>query len=913
MVLIGLFTLVNLLLWTTPAAAIPVAFVAGALGLAATGWAAAAITFALNFLLAAALSFVAQSLLKPAVPSAKAAGTSSDATDNKITVRQAAAPRQIIYGKMRVGGVYAFLHSTDDGAGTTNDHLHLIVQVAGHEIQSFEEIWINDEAYSVADDLDANGFIVKSGSKYVSPYVRFKFHTGSATQTADAGLIAAASGVWTSTDRLQGIAYVYVRLKWNATVFGGGVPNISCVIKGKKDIYDPRTGSTGYSNNSALVLANYLCDATYGLPVTYATGIDESALIAAANACDENVSLTAGGTEKRYATDGLLTSDAPPQDIIGKLLAAMHGKAPYDGERWKIMAGVYQTPALTFTDDDLRAGPKIQTVTSRRDLFNAVKGTYTGATPAVGASGVAATRNNYQVVDFPPIASAAYAALDGQTIYKDVALPLTTSVTRAQRIAKIDLLMARQQIVATMPCKLGAWRCQAGDTILWSSDRYGWSSKPFEVAEVKFTVDPQTGALGVDLVLRETSSTVYDWSTDEESTRDPAPDTNLPDVFNVGPASNLAVVEQVYSTRDGGGVKAKATLAWTASNDSFVQSGGSYRPSWRSSGASDWIYLSTTTALSADILDIDPGTYNFRVEAINWAGTASDPISVTQAIAGLSAAPAAPSGFTVNASGGLAVARWVQSPDLDVREGGSIVFRHSALTTGATWADGTTIAEPLAGNSSLAVLPLKSGTYMAKFVDSSGIWSEMASFVQTQASVHTFSTLAGGSLVEDPGFAGTKTNCFVEDGELKLGGDGEFDDVPDVDAMVLWDYTGGVATGGSYAFATAMDLGSVKRCRLTAAIGAQIRDVFDDFDSRLGEVDDWPSWDGTMSGNEADAILMVRSTTGDPAGAPTWSGWQRLDSADFQARGFQFRLDLASTDSSYNIAISALDVVAEGI
>jgi len=892
----------------TPAEAIPVAFVATALGLSLTGWAAAAITFALNFVLAAALSFVAQALFKPSVPSTKAPGAADQASvDNKITVRQSAASRQIVYGEMRIGGIYAFIHSTD-----SNNHLHVVVMVAGHEIDSFQEVWVNDAAYSVEDDLDDDGFISKAGDKFGTK-LRFKFHLGAADQAADADLIAeCGSDAWSTTDRLRGIAYAYVRLVWNADTFGGGVPNLSFVVRGKNDIYDPRDESTDYSANSALCLANYLCDATYGIPVDYDTGIDEAALIAAANICDEEITLAGGGSEVRYRTDGVMTSDAQPQEIIGKLLGAMHGKAPYDGERWKIMAGAYATPSLTFTDDDLRAGPKIQTITSRKDLFNAVKGTYIGASPPAGDDSDA-PRNNYQVIDFPPVVSDTYRDQDGQRLWKDISLPLTTSATRAQRIAKIDLLKARQQIVATMPCKLSVWRCQAGDTVLWTSERYGWTAKPFEVASAKFSVDDNPPTLGVDLVLRETAASVYDWSSSEESAVDPAPNTNFPDVFNVLPASNLTVTELLYSTRDGGGVKAKARLSWTASADAFVTSGGAYRAAWRLSGTSVWTYLPPTAALFADVLDIDPGIYDFRLEAVNWAGTLSDPLTVTQSIAGLSAAPSPLTGFTVNASGGLAIARYNLSPDLDVREGGSIVFRHSALATGATWADGTTISEPLSGNSSMAVLPLKAGTYMAKCVDSSGIWSGMASFVQTQASVLSFSTLSGGTLVEDPVFGGTKSGCFVSEGELLLGAAGEFDDVPDVDALLLWDYTGGVASTGSYLFSAPMDLGSVKKCRLTSAMRARVENIYDDFDSRTGEVDDWPDWDGAMTGNEADAVLMVRSTTGNPAGSPTWSDWQRLDSADFVARGFQFRLDLSSTDVSFNIAISSLAVVAEGI
>lgn len=908
MILIGIFTLV-LLLIATPAEAIPVAFVAGALGLAATGWAAAAITFALNFVLAAALSFVAQALFKPSVPSAKAPGTPDQASvDNKITVRQAAAPRQLVYGEMRIGGIYAFIHSTDH-----NNLLHVVVMVAGHEIDSFQEVWINDAAYSVEDDLDGSGFIADTADKFHNK-IRFKFHLGAADQAADDDLIAeCGSDVWSSTDRLLGVAYAYVRLKWDATVFGGGIPNLSFVVRGKNDIYDPRDDSTGYSANSALVLANYLCDETYGIPVDYDTGIDEAGLIAAANICDESVATADGNHEARYRTDGLVTCDAQPQEIIGKLLGAMHGKAPYDGERWKIMAGAYATPSLTFTDDDLRAGPKIQTITSRKDLFNAVKGTYIGATPPPGDDSDA-PRNNYQVVDFPPVVSDTYRTLDGQRLWKDISLPLTTSASRAQRIAKIDLLKARQQIVATMPCKLSVWRCQAGDTVLWTSERYGWTAKPFEVASAKFIVDGNPPTLGVDLVLRETDSSVYDWSSSEETAFDPAPNTNFPQVFNVGAASNFRVTESLYTARDGGGVKAKVTLAWDASPDAFVTSGGGYRPAWRVSGASDWTYLAATSALSTEIVDIAPGTYEFQVEAINWAGNASTAVGFLKPIAGLGAAPSPPENFTVAAMESFALARCSLSPDLDVRQGGTIVFRHAAATTGATWETATSLCDPLPANSGAWALPLKSGTYLAKYYDSSGTPSATAgSFVAAQSSAHDFVPLAGGSVVEDPGFSGAKSGCFVDAGVLKLGGSGLISEIPLLSAVPSIAYFGGVEAEGTYDFASVMDLGSVKRCRLTSTAHSTVFNAVDRISRRTTPISTWPRVGGTATGDEADSYLLVASTQDDPAGAPTWTDWQRLDAATFSARGFKFRRVLVSLDPNYSIQISADDVVAEGV
>ena len=844
-------------------------------------------------LVSAALSFVAQALLRPPqVQPSQQAQSSAPTIDNKITVRQATAPRQIVYGETRGGGVYALVHTTDN-----NTWLHLVICCAGHEIEEFTEIWFNDEAVTLS------GRTVVSG-KFANK-AHINKHLGASDQAADATLIAESAGAWSTSDRLRGIAYLYVRLDWDATVYAAGIPNITAVMKGKNDVYDPRDDSTGWSSNSALCVANYLCDTRYGVPVDYATGIDETALIAAANSCDENVTLAAGGTEKRYSTDGGLLSSSQPQEILGRLLGAMHGRAPYDGDRWRILAGVYQTPALTFTDDDLRQGTrKVQTLTSRRDLFNAVKGTFVGPD------------NNWQEADFPPVKSATYAAQDGQEIFKDIALPLTRSSSRAQRIAKIDLLRARQQIVAQFACKLTVWRAQAGDTVYWTSDRYGWTAKAFEIKRARFATDSQdkNPTLGVDLELIETAATDYDWSTDQESTVDPAPNTDFPNARDALPPSNLTATESLYSTRDGGGVKAKVRLAWDASPDAFVTSGGGYRVSYKLAADSDYIPVGTSPTLFCEILDVAAGLYDFRVEAINWAGNPSDPLDLQQSIAGLSAPPAAPVNFTVAALESFALARCTIPTELDVLQGGYVVFKHAAVTTGATWATALTLADPLPAASGAWSLPLKTGTYLLEIYDSSGIPSgSPASFVVDQASAHNFVALSGGLVTEDPGFAGTKTSVGVVGGELVLAGAGLISAIPLISGVRSIAYFGGVVESGTYDYATKMDLGSVKRHRLTNDVAARIFSALDRITLREGDVSTWARISSGVTGAEADSYLLVASTADDPAGAPTWTDWQRLDSATFNCRGHKFRRVLETRDSSANVAISADSVIAEGV
>lgn len=113
-------------------------------------------------------------------------------------------------------------------------------------------------------------------------------------------------------------------------------------------------------------------------------------------------------------------------------------------------------------------------------------------------------------------------------------------------------------------------------------------------------------------------------------------------------------------------------------------------------------------------------------------------------------------------------------------------------------------------------------------------------------------------------------------------------------------------------FSGGMDLGTVQRVRLTPRLLASVVNTLDQVDSRTAPVDDWADWDGAVGG-EADAWVEVRETPDNPAGTPTWSAWKRLDQGEFQARAFQFRVQLRSADPAFNIHITELSVAADKV
>jgi hypothetical protein len=192
------------------------------------------------------------------------------------------------------------------------------------------------------------------------------------------------------------------------------------------------------------------------------------------------------------------------------------------------------------------------------------------------------------------------------------------------------------------------------------------------------------------------------------------------------------------------------------------------------------------------------------------------------------------------------------------------------------------------------VLPLKPGTYLARVYDVDGTPSEEVTTVTTkQASVHEFVNL--DSLDEDPAWLGTHDNTEEDTGALKL---------TEGSPRVLT---------GTYEFAQGFNVLTVQRVRLTTRLSVAAYSISDEIDDRMDPIDSWEDFDGTLQAG-ADAQVFVRHTDDDPDASPVaWSAWERLDSAEFESTGFQFKMVLTSDSNDYNIAVSELGVDAEQI
>lgn len=141
--------------------------------------------------------------------------------------------------------------------------------------------------------------------------VRVQKHLGTAAQTADAYLTSVVPSQWTANHRLRGIAYVVVTLDLEEPRFQGGPPQMTFDVSGKL-LYDPRTATTAWSNNPALVARDWLTSA-WGYEVDATDDINDTACIAAANACEVRqlaATHTHWGTFTASAADDTVTFGA---------------------------------------------------------------------------------------------------------------------------------------------------------------------------------------------------------------------------------------------------------------------------------------------------------------------------------------------------------------------------------------------------------------------------------------------------------------------------------------------------------------------------------------------------------------------------------------------------------------------------
>lgn len=493
------------------------------------------------------------------------------------------APIPVIYGARRVGGPWA-LPPTVSGSGNT--YLNMIVVLSEGEIEAIDTVYLDG--------------VASTDSKFTG-LVTIEKYLGTDGQAASAALIAELPALWTTDHRLAGVAYIYVRLKYSSTVWHN-VPTITADVRGRK-VYDPRTTLTAYSVNPALLVRDYLTNTRYGRAVP-SSAIDDATFIAVANHNEEIVAIP-GGTQVRYQAAGLVNPDDAMIGTLTSMLTACRGTLVFSGGKFKLIQDKAATSVFDFTADNI-VGEWSVRLPGKREKMNRVRARFFNP-------------NKEWQPDLAIQESTTYRTEDNDLVLeRDVDLPFTADLYRAQQIAQIELKQSRIGIVCRFTSTIAATEVEVGDVVTITHDTPGWSAKLFRITDIELRQDDE-----VAITAREYDAGVY--SLDNLATWTPPAETTLPDIFTVVAPSGIVVASGTdHLLRMGDGtIVSRMHVSWDAPADAFVvQTELQVKPATAATWAESILADADSLEAYASVVK-DGVSYNLRLRHINAAGVKS--------------------------------------------------------------------------------------------------------------------------------------------------------------------------------------------------------------------------------------------------------------------------------------------------
>lgn len=428
-------------------------------------------------------------------------GAYRDTSERKQVLRAAASPKTVVYGRTVSAGTL-FFSEEEKGDQTDGEWLHLAITMAGHPLSGVGTIYLGD------DDIGS-----------YPDNATYEVHND--RQTADPFMLQNCPS-WKEDMIGMGISWLRVSLKFNAEKFPSGIPNIKVEKMGRK-VYDPRTGSTEYSNNLALCVLDYYRNY---LKVPDAD-INWDQFQEAANICDETVTNGDGTTEKRYTINGEFDLSENKASILEAMLAAGAGEPTYIAGKHGILVGAYYGPATeVITESQLAGDIEIMPEVSQSERVNTINGTFIDP------------KQTYAEADFPAVSVSEWVAEDGVEISQDLKLRFVTSEFQAQRLADIKLKRTRISRTMNLTLNLSGYRYRPGMYVKVNFPSLGIINVEMRVTDWKFGVQN-----GVQITLKQETADVWGDAIGKPIERPPF--TQLPSGGVAQPQNLKYTVEEI--------------------------------------------------------------------------------------------------------------------------------------------------------------------------------------------------------------------------------------------------------------------------------------------------------------------------------------------------------------------------------
>ncbi len=487
---------------------------------------------------------------------------------------------------------------------------------------------------------------------------RVRRYTGAPGQNLYPDLVALVGAAVGPSDRFEGFAALLVTLEYDQEAYPTGVPSISAVMRGAR-VYDPRTATTAWTQNPALIARDWSLFA-YGGGCTSAE-LNEPSFTAAANACDVSTSfaLPSGGPVvlPLYQCGIVVPLDAAPDEALSEICESMAGQWGWGSGRLSVRAGVYRAPVATITEDWLSGADPIRVTpgVGQGEAINVMRPTFADAA------------QGYVQTPGPEVRADAYVAADGRELVNELQLGGVTQSVHAQHVCGVLLREARESLTVELPCNLRAYALELFDVVSVTLPRFGWAAKLFEVVGWRFSL---TG--GIVLTLRETAAAIYtpDAVFDVLGT---SPNTSLPRPALPPAITGLAATSGGTAQVDGSSL-ARIRVTWDAVASEAVRQSGSIELQvaevYPGLPAGDWPTSAPVAgrALSADVFGQRIGRLvAIRARAVNTLGMRGPWRQITHLVSGRRAPVVWRTGAAPGGSSAQDGDEWVDTADQNRR------------------------------------------------------------------------------------------------------------------------------------------------------------------------------------------------------------------------------------------------------
>ena len=815
----------------------------------------------------------------------------------------------VIYGERMVGGTRIFLRSS----GSSNRYLYMALALCEGEINSIEQIFIDDKLVTWSGSLndgvirdvnssDANFYMGVHGSQVtVQPFF------GTDNQVASS-LLTPLSG-WGSNHRLRGICYLAFRFTWNQDVFSG-VPQVKVRLKGKKIVTLNSSlieSSPTYSTNPAFCILDYLRNTRYGKGLA-TTDIDLQSFYDASVVCETQVTPYSGGSDINiFDTNYALDTGRKIIENLRELIKGCRGYLPYTQGKYKLIIETTGTASITLTEDNILGGYVLSSP-DKNSKFNRTIVSFIN--PA----------RNFQVdeVQYPPIDDsglpsaeqhATMKAEDGGVLLEGrFEFPTLTSPYQAEEMAEIILRRSREALALQITVDFNAYDLLVGELVNITHSSLGFSNKTFRVLSITFNED-----YTVSLNLIEYQASHYTWASKTQVTSTPT--TTLPDPFTT---INLTTVVGFINLSDtivaynDGVIITKLLIDILPLDQSFSFDPETGLLTDPPDAFFDYfeVEISEDNTLYSEVgsgkqsrfevLNVKDDTlYYVRVRYVNTAGVRSEYITQTHTVVGQSAEPSNVQNFAINVVGDQAILSWDAVTDLDLSY---YVIKHNANTTGATWVNSKNIIDKIGRPATTVTVPFSKGTYLIKAEDKRGNQSIIETLIVSN--IETVNYTIETTINEHTAFSGTKTNLEVvtknSANHLGLTATG-----------TLGVSTTSVPSSGTYEFANTITLPAVFKAKFESNVLQIVEDVANYIDAgrpdstTLIDSGTPDPFDGKTVQN-SNTILQI-ATSDDNV---TFSAFQNFTTGEFSGRYFKFKALFTSADQDSRTLVNTLSVTA---